>query len=118
MFEISSSKCIAGIDEMARKCLAEKLALIPDAVKLVITPERWNLKGTNPETLHVVYDADIDVFVPTMLEILSKRWQTLDLISMMYELKRTLKSKQFLNSLISDSLSSIPTFQKTEEHSP
>ena len=31
-----------------------------------------------------------DVFLPLMLEIFIKRWQTMDLISMMRELKRSL----------------------------
>ena len=33
---------------------------------------------------------DGDVFLPLMLEIFIKRWQTMDLISMMRELKRSL----------------------------
>ena len=34
-----------------------------------------------------------DVFLPLMLEIFIKRWQTMDLISMMRELERSLGEK-------------------------
>ena len=34
-----------------------------------------------------------DVFLPLMLEIFIKRWQTMDLISMMREIKRSLAEK-------------------------
>ena len=34
-----------------------------------------------------------DVFLPLMLEIFKKRWQTMDLISMMRELSRSLGGK-------------------------
>ena len=34
-----------------------------------------------------------DVFLPLMLEIFIKRWQTMDLISMMRELQRSLAEK-------------------------
>ena len=34
-----------------------------------------------------------DVFLPLMLEIFIKRWETMDLISMMREIKRSLAEK-------------------------
>ena len=36
---------------------------------------------------------DGDVFLPLMLEIFIKRWQTMDLMSMMRELERSLREK-------------------------
>ena len=101
------------------ECIVEKLALIPDHAKLVVSP--YGLKGIAevPETLHVtVYRDREDLSALTrMIEIFSKRWQTLDLISMMQELKRAtnknLQSRSYMS--IKDSLSSLPTFQKKEE---
>ena len=42
------------------------------------------------ELVEVSVPFDGDVFLPLMLEIFIKRWQTMDLISMMRELKRSL----------------------------
>ena len=58
-----------------------------------------------------------------MLDIFNKRWQTLDLISMMEELKRSVNEEcnwadnqqELLVALVKDSLSSRPRFQKEEE---
>ena len=106
--------------------VVEKLALIPDHTKLVVVPDLgWESIAEVPETLHVVYPYRGGVPVLTrMIEIFNKRWTTLDLISMMQELKRA-TFKQFglsyrdPHSFIKvDSLSSLPKFQKKEdEHS-
>jgi len=54
-----------------------------------------------------------------MIEIFNKRWQKLDLISMMQELKRTTVKDyhmcygHFIS--IKNRLSGLPTFQKKEE---
>ena len=58
-----------------------------------------------------------------MLDIFNKRWQTLDLISMMGELKRSVNEEsnwtddrqELLMALVKDSLSSRPRFKKEEE---
>ena len=66
-----------------------------------------------------------------MLELLNKRWQTLDLISMMMELQRTVAIKltsqsqlvrrgrvdQWVRNAVTlqDTLSCLPKLQKTEE---
>jgi len=107
------------------ECISEKLALIPDHAKLVVSPYGWKSIDEVPETLHVVYRHRGDVPVLTrMIEIFNKRCQTLDLISMMQELKRA-TNKDFHGryssyrrgymSIKVDSLSSLPTFQKKEE---
>ena len=116
--------------------LKEKLALIPDEPKLVVfpTPE-INFKGVIPEALVVQFPTDRnDVFLQTMLEVFSKRWQTLDLVSMMHEVQRTFPLKTVSSfhyarpissirgdstrtTIIDDRLSSLPRLQKTEENS-
>ena len=99
--------------------MMEKLASFPTAPKLVVTPT-WNTQplkelGEIPERLHVEYRGD-EGTLSTILEVLSKRWQTLDLISMMKEAQRTL-AKHGWNRIrkITDNLSAIPRFQPTPE---
>ena len=101
-------------DGTLRKLLAEKLT--PNDAKLLITPATVQWKGLEemPESLHVMYCPRFQPFVDTMLKVLSKRWQTLDLISMMRELQRTLPHMVSDHLVtINDSLSSIPRLQKT-----
>ena len=75
---------------MIEACLTEKLKLIQDT-KLLITGLLSQVKETPSETLQVCIDLR---GIPTMmLEILKKRRQTLDLISMMQELQRTCTEK-------------------------
>lgn len=65
----------------------------PTKGKLVIHPE-WDIwdRGKKPhkEVVKVSVDVDADDFPTLMLDIFTKRWQTMDLLSMMRELKRTL----------------------------
>ena len=105
VFEISG-------DGTLRKLLAEKLT--PNDAKLLITPTTVQWKGLEemPEILHVMYCPRFQPFVNAMLKVLSKRWQTLDLISMMRELQRTLSFSGHVVT-INDSLSSLPRLQKT-----
>jgi hypothetical protein len=112
---MTSSTANAVLEE----CVAEKLAVIPDHTKLVVSPYWWkSIAATVPETLHVMYpdDGGLPVFT-RMIEIFNKRWQTLDLISMMQELKRTAARayRRYPSISIKDSLSTLPTFQKKEE---
>lgn len=123
--------------ELIMECLKEKLT---DKPKLVVSPSpRRGRYKPIPETLYVQFPPSRkDFFQSTMLAILSKRWQTLDLISMMYEVKRTfyLKSvpkgrividEDFYRTvagnsterriLIHDTLSSLPRLQKTKDNS-
>ena len=97
-----------------RRCLTEKLALIPEDTKLLITPGTVQWKGIEEmsESLCVTYKPKLQLFVDTMRKVLSKRWQTLDLISMMRELQRTLPLMVSEIVTINDSLSSLPRFQK------
>ena len=99
--------------------MMEKLTSFPTAPKLVVTPT-WHVHpskefGEIPELLHVEY-AGREGVVHTILEVLSKRWQTLDLISIMKEAQRTV-SRHGWNRItkITDNLSAIPRFQTTSE---
>ena len=110
-----------------KRCLSEKLALIPDT-KVVIANNLPPMREGNisSETLEV-YLSEKGVLT-TLLQLLSKRLDTLDLISVMQELKRTVSrtvpsyysrrlgySDFSLPSVqIRDNLSSVPRLQKTE----
>jgi len=103
----------------------EKLTLIPYHTKLVVSPSEFRSIDKVPETLHVsCYSRFALPFFTHMIEIFNKRWQTLDLISMMQELKRTAaadyrypRDRMYYGNAtsIKDSLSTLPTFQKKEE---
>ena len=122
--------------------LTEKLALIPDEPKLVVLPKPWHEKRMKfkdseviPEALVVQFPTTSrKSFQETMLEVFSKRWQTLDLVSMMHEVQRTFPLKKVSSfdykrpissicgdssrtTIIDDRLSSLPRLQKTEENS-
>ena len=120
--------------------LKEKLALIPDEPKLVVFPKPWHEKRMKfeeviPEALIVQFPIiNRKSFEETMLEVFSKRWQTLDLVSMMHEVQRTFALKTVSSfdyerpiswirgdssrtTIIDDRLSSLPRLQKTEENS-
>ena len=77
------------------------------------------------ELVEVSVPFDGDVFLPLMLEIFIKRWQTMDLMSMMRELKRSLREKStgrgflflrdFGELIIKDNLSCLVRFIMYEE---
>ena len=73
----------------------------PTKVKLIIhslshQPHSWSHK----ELFEVSVSFRGDVFLPLVLEIFIKRWQTMDLISMMRELRRSLAEKSMERSLL------------------
>ena len=110
-----------------KRCLSEKLALIPDT-KVVIANNLPPMREGNisSETLEV-YLSEKGVLT-TLLQLLSKRLDTLDLISVMQELQRTVSRtvrRHYSGRLsysnfsptpvqIRDNLSSVPRLQKTE----
>ena len=114
---------------MILTCLKEKLALIPDEPKLLVFPMRVaKFNQEISEALFVWLPTCVkDAFPATMLEVLSKRWQTLDLVSIMNEIQRSFPLKlashvnyerrSLWNVIIDDSLSSLPRLQKKEEWS-
>lgn len=118
--------------KLIRGCLREKLALIPET-KLVITDSFSSVmeKEEIPrETLQLYLPKRI--VAATLLELLNKRWQTMDLISVMLELKRTfftgetkIHEEEDLNFLffanagysqaqMNENLSCLPRLQKAE----
>ena len=84
-------------------------------------PHSWLHK----ELVEVSVPFDGDVFLPSMLEIFIKRWQTMDLISMMRELRRSLGEKytgrdiflqrDFEKFIIKENLSCLVRFIMHEE---
>ena len=106
-----------------KRCLSEKLALIPDTkVVIVNNMQRMGKGNISSETLEV-YLSEEGVLT-TLLQLLSKRLDTLDLISVMQELQRTVSRtlprhyryhEDFYTPVeIRDNLSSVPRLQKTE----
>lgn len=63
---------------------------IPNKPKLIIT--KWTEGEVLPETLLVTATIHIGLLIETLLAILKRRWQTLNLASMMREFKRTAKT--------------------------
>ena len=72
--------------------------------------------GEIPECLHVEYEGEESL--STILEVLSKRWQTRDVISILREAQRSLPYRRG-NSIadVTENLSAIPRFQPTPEQS-
>ena len=120
MYERHSENVMTEI----RRLFREKLALIPDT-KLVIVNNRslaneWANNAIARETLEV-YFLSYNL-LPTVLEHLEKRWQTLDLISVMQEVKRTLASSHAYGRFpgreevtVHENLSCIPRLQKVDK---
>lgn len=113
--------------EETQKFLAEKLSLIPNT-KLVIS-DRWHLRNEDlvkmfQDTLHVQINGR--GALSTMLEVLNKRWQTLDLNSVFREIQRTLpvqyelfyqgdrSSFDYYDCQIVDILTCLPKLQKMD----
>ena len=108
-----------------KRCLSEKLALIPDTkVFIANNMPRMKKEGNiSSETLEV-YLSEKGVLT-TLLQLLSKRLDTLDLISVMQELQRTAPQTDpryyrryhdvdYTQVQIRDNLSSVPRLQKME----
>lgn len=99
-----------------KRCLSEKLASIPNT-KLLITSNlgMGGEENISSETLEVYLLGKGEL--TTLLELLSKRLQTMDLISVMLELQRTVSSRnrhRRRNGVkIRENLSCVPRFQKT-----
>ena len=105
-----------------KRCLSEKLALIPET-KVVITSNVPHMGKLNisSETLEVYLSGK--GVLTTLLQLLSKRLDTLDLISVMQELQRTAPQTDpryyrryhdvdYTQVQIRDNLSSVPRLQK------
>ena len=108
------------LNEMIEECVVEKLTLIPNDTKLLLTrkPSTWRRcrlwEEDPPETIHAQYSTTD--FMSSMLKTLCKRWQTLDLISIIQEVLRTKKWEHGSYSFTwTHNLSSTPRLQKADQ---
>lgn len=98
------------------KIVAKKLALFPNHTKLLVGAPSSRWIESLPESLVVRFpNTPVDIFVSSMIEIFNKRWYTLDLLSMMQELKRTLEltPRRYVVN-IESKMSTLPRFQKED----
>ena len=106
------------------RLIKEKSALIPDTKLVICCARLENLlleRTLSRETLEVYFTDES--LLPTVLEHLEKRWQTLDLISVMHEVKRTVANlfahlrftAKFGATLVRENLSCIPRLQKVDK---
>ncbi|XP_067039718.1 uncharacterized protein [Acropora muricata] len=109
---------LTGFQDRIKGIIMEKLASFPTTPKFLVTHISMSWMYLNlPETLHVEYVGSEGV-EDTILEVLSKRWQTLDIISIMKEVQRTLsmqKNSSGTIKKITDNLSAVPRFHETTE---
>ena len=71
------------------------VTLFPTKVKLIIRPFYEEPRtGLHENLVDVCTRCEDGGFLTSMLEIFTRRWQTMDLISMMRELKRSLRKKK------------------------
>lgn len=105
------------------------LSRFPDKIKFVMMAVVSTSVPKSPETLVISTPTGLSDLQRTvqrsMLDILKKRWQTLDLISMTEELKRSGYEESnrsmfwwpigFKRVLITDRLSSRPRFKREED---
>ena len=87
-----------------RRYLIEKLALIPSTKLLITDIGYWlhlNTEELPQETLHVRINERGKLALPTIFELLKKRWQTLDiLLQCSGKFKGLYLSRRLPNSLI------------------
>ena len=113
--------------EKIERCLKEKLPLIPHTKFVIIddSSRDINLGAIPSETLQVYFPARIGL--GAMVELLNKRYKSLDLITAMLELKRTyLKTcyekrpggfivSSYDEFNVRENLSCLPRLQKVEQ---
>ena len=88
---------------------------IPNKTKLVVGG--WWPAEKLSETLQVTVPSyhRLRQFLTLLLDILNKRWQTLDLVSMMDEFKRSAYPGERLIIMKADTLSSLPRFNRERD---
>ena len=105
--------------------VTQTLAGIPDCTKLWITSHRVS-HGPGAEIAETLrlccYSSIMSKVVATILEVFYKRLETLDIVSMMKEVERTvirntstLRGGRLPKVMITDSLSTLPRLKKNEE---
>ena len=87
---------------------------IPNKTKFVVG---WFAEREHSETLKVTVPPSraSQLNKALLLDILNKRWQTLDLVSMMDEYKRSSHEMSDHRVTIMDTLSSLPRFKREED---
>ena len=114
-------------EQIIKECLREKLPLIPQTKVVIINDllTLKNLRDLAPETLQVYLERRAGL--GTMLDILNKRYKSLDLIAVMLELKRSYLTHYRKDSYypggwysaqevdVCENLSCLPRLQKAEQ---
>ena len=119
LLNISTTALLLSEDFIAemKTLFKEKLALIPDTkIGNIRLGNVWASNENARETLQVHFSRDS--LLATILEHLEKRWQTLDLISVMQEVNRTLTHQRFQGReefTVLENLSCIPRLQKVDK---
>lgn len=114
-------------EQIIQECLREKLPLIPQTKVVIIDDSLTmkNLREIAPETLQVCLPGRVSL--GTMLELLNKRYKSLDLIAVMLELRRShltaYRKDPYHHGFwysaeevdVRENLSCLPRLQKTEQ---
>ena len=116
----------AVFTNLIEKLMKRLVSGIPDKIKFVVGSSIQVSVPEYSESLVVIARDEYKILESQMLNILNKRWQTLDLISVMEELKRCV-DKEFNGPgywglwfdlqelLVKDRLSSRPRFKREED---
>ena len=89
---------------------------IPDKIKFLMGSDILTSVPAESSEILMVTDCYEGCTLFPMVDILNKRWETLDLMSMIEELNRSAyKSVSWEGALITDRLSSRPRFKKEED---
>ena len=114
------------VEQLIYHCKKRLVTAFPTKVKLTIhSLSGWNRVSPREELFDVNVHFGGEDFLPLMLETLTKRWQTMDLRSMMREFRRSLarnpiekgdlSRRNFGNLIIQDDLSCLVRFIMHEE---
>ena len=114
------------VEQLIYHCKKRLVTAFPTKVKLTIhSLSFWNFVSPREELFDVNVRFGGEDFLPLMLETLTKRWQTMDLHSMMREFERSLARnpieegdrslRDFRKLSISDNLSCLVRFIMHEE---
>ena len=114
------------VEQLIYHCKKRLVTAFPTKVKLTIhSLSYWNFVSPREELFNVNVRFRGEDFLPLMLETLTKRWQTMDLHSMMREFRRSLarnpiekgdlSRRNFGNLSIHDNLSCLVRFIMHEE---
>lgn len=126
IFNYYNNRFCNEVEQLIYHCKKRLVTAFPTKVKLVIhSLSFWNQVWPLEEFFLVNFHLNDEDFLPLMLETFTKRWQTMDLQSMMRELKRCLarnpiekgdlSRRNFRNLHIDENLSCLVRFKMHEE---